>query len=419
VNELRRFAGAILYLGRGAAFSVWDNLSLAVLALALAVSLWLYVTERENPTEQRTFTNPIAIQFVNVADDLAVAGASAATVQIRVEASEAQFDDLTVDDLEATVDLGGLPAGQHSVPVEVDAPDRVNIVRISPATVDVSIEPRRSRDVPVRVELVGSPQTGFAAEEVSIEPQTATVTGAESLVALVDAVVAEVNVTGLRIDVSEDRVPLEPRDARDGAISRVSVSPQTAEVDIEIVQREFSSQFVVAPAVSGQPAAGYNVTAVTVEPRLVTVTGTLEVLQSIDSVAGISTEEISIADARATVRRTVQLNLPQGARLEGNPSIVVEVRVEPARGEFTFLVAPQVQNVGEGLAVTPAEPVAVTLAGDVPTLQQVTAQQIIVIADASGLGPGLHVLQVQVTPPPNTQVTRIEPGQLGVALNPR
>ncbi len=76
--------------------------------------------------------------------------------------------------------------------------------------------------------LVGSPQQGFAAVTATSDPQKATVTGPESLVALVDAAVAEVNLTGLRIDFT-DRVALEPRDARDGEISRVTVNPRPRE----------------------------------------------------------------------------------------------------------------------------------------------------------------------------------------------
>jgi YbbR domain-containing protein len=409
-----------LYLGRGAVTSVIGNFGLAALALALALSLWLYVSERENPTETRTFNNAVPITFVNVPNELAISQASATTVRLRIEAPEHEFDGLEVDDFEATVDLGGLSEGAATLPVEVAPPNRrVNIAGVTPGQVDVVLEPRRSRDVPVRVDLVGSPQTGFVATDASAEPETATVTGPESLVALVDNVVAEVNLTGARVDLTEDRVRLEPRDARGGAISRVIVSPDTASVDVDLEQRDFSSTFVVTPAVVGQPAHGFNVASVTVSPPLVTISGTLQVLQSIDAVHGVLTDEVSINDARDDVRRTVQLQLPQGARVDGDPMIEVTVVIVPSPGEFTFLVVPQILNVGDGLNATPAEPVAITLTGDVSVLEGLTAQSIVVTADASGLGAGLHVIPLQVTPPGNTTVSRVAPGELGVALTPR
>ena len=145
------------------------------------------------------------------------------------------------------------------------------------------------------------------------------------------------------------------------------------------------------------------------QPPLITVTGTLEVLQSIDAVRGVLTEEISIADARDDIRRTVQLQLPAGARLQGNPSIEVTVTIDPANGEFTFLVVPQIQNVGDGLVATPAEPVAVTLSGDVSVLQGLTAQNIVVTADASGLGAGLHVVPLEIAPPASSRAKTSRP----------
>jgi len=420
VNTLRRLPGALLYLGRGAVLSVAGNLSLAVLALALAFSLWLYVTERENPTTTRAFNNAIPITYVNVPNDLAISQASASNVSIRIEAPESEFDGLAVDDFEATVDLGGLSEGESSVPVDVTPLNgRVNVVLTTPAQVNVTLEPRRARDVPVRVELVGSPQTGFAAANTSVDPESATVTGPESLVALVDSVVAEVNLTGARVDLTEDRVPLEPRDARDGAISRLTVSPSTASVEVDLEQRDFSSAFVVTPVITGSPAPGFNVVDVSVQPAIVTISGSLEVLQSIDAVRGVLTEEISIADAREDVRRTVQLQLPQNARVQGDPPIEVAIDIEPAQGEFTFLVVPQITNVAPELVATPAEPVAVTLAGDVSVLQPLTAQSIVVTADAQGLEEGLRVVPLQVTPPGNTTVIRVEPGELGIALTRR
>jgi YbbR domain-containing protein len=224
--------------------------------------------------------------------------------------------------------------------------------------------------------------------------------------------------TGLRTDFT-DSVDLKPRDVRGGDISRVKVSPARAKVNVDIQQREFSQEVVVNPAIAGSPAPGYNVARINVEPRLVTVTGPLDVLQSIDAVKGISTEEISIADARADVVRLVQVALPPGARLQGSPAVKVTVSIKPARGEVSFSVVPQIRNVGAGLALTPVEPVLVTLSGELPALQALSPASIVVTADAQGLGPGLYALPLQITPPAGTTVTRTDPEQVGIALTER
>ncbi len=422
MSWIQRLPGALWFFARGAFTSVFGNLSLAVLSVALGASLWVFVTDRENPTEVQTFNGSIALKFVNVPNGLDVANASETTVRLRIEAPKNEISKLRPADFEASVNLGGFPSGQVTVPVDATSSNsRVHVLDVVPPRIDVTLESLRSKEVPVKVALIGEPQQGFAAVGQTPDPATATVSGPESLVALVDSVAAEVILTGVRADVSEDRVELKPRDARGGEISRVKVNPQLARVNVSIVQREFTRAFVVSPTVTGQPAAGYNVTGVSVDPGIVSVTGALDVLQSIDAVRGISTDEISIADARGDVVRTANLVLPAGARQQGAAGsapvpVRVTISVNPARGEQSFRVVPQVRNVAAGLVVTQPDAVTVTLAGDVPTLQAVTPESIAVIADAQGLAAGLHSIPMQITPPGGTTMVRSDPAELGIAL---
>jgi YbbR domain-containing protein len=225
-----------------------------------------------------------------------------------------------------------------------------------------------------------------------------------------------VNLAGQRVDVVEDRVRLEPRDARDGGISRVALAPETARVTVRLEQREYSLPFAVNPRVTGQPAAGYNVAGISVDPRLVTVTGPLEQLQSIDAVRGLETEEISISDARDDVLSAVEIELPDGVRIDGGPTVNVIIDIAPAQGVYTFRVIPDIRNADAGLLITPAGSIAITLSGDVPALDNLTAESIDASVDAADLGEGLHALPVSVAAPPGTAIVSIDPPELGVAI---
>ena len=82
MNWVQRLPGAIVFFARGAFTSVFGNLSLALLSIALAVTLWVYVTDRENPSEVQTFNGSIPVKFVNIPNGLDVANASETTVQL-------------------------------------------------------------------------------------------------------------------------------------------------------------------------------------------------------------------------------------------------------------------------------------------------------------------------------------------------
>jgi YbbR domain-containing protein len=186
-----------------------------------------------------------------------------------------------------------------------------------------------------------------------------------------------------------------------------------ARVSIKIEQKEFSLQFAVRPNITGDPAAGYAIEGLSVDPRLVTVIGPLDVLQPIDA---IGTAEISVSDARDDVIRTVALEVPDGAPVEGAPTARITIDIAPLQGEQSFTVTPTFLNVGSGLTVVPASDVVVTLSGSQPQLQAIDPATISVTVDLDRLGEGLHVVPVEVTAPSGTSVKRVEPGELGIAI---
>src|SRR5262245_20509155 len=117
MDWLRRLPHALTILARGLVTSIAGNVSLAILSVALALALWLFVTDAENPTERQTFNSAIEITFVNVPEGLAVANASANTVRIDIEAPENELDALRVTDFTAEANLGGFAPGKVTVPV--------------------------------------------------------------------------------------------------------------------------------------------------------------------------------------------------------------------------------------------------------------------------------------------------------------
>lgn len=422
IEFVRRLPRALLFLARAAVSSVLGNVSLAVLSAALGLSLWIFVTNRENPRQVQTFNSAIVVKFINVPKDLAIANVGANTVRIRVEATTSELSRLRASDFQATVNLGGFQRGNAAAAVDVEPPNGgVIVVDTSPATIDVTLDDLRTKQVPVNINLVGSPQQGYKAIESSesATPSTVTVSGAASLVASVEAAWADVNLTGRRVNLDHERIDLTPRDNSRRDVGLVTVDPSAAAISVQVQQQEFTKTIIVSPVISGSPAVGYNIAGVSANPALVQVTGPADVLASIDAVQGLATAVVAIDDSRADVVRTVAVVVPADVTIQGPSTVRVTVTIRPSRGEATFRVIPQVHNVGGGLALTVAGPITVTIAGDIPTLDALTPEAIAAVADAQGLGAGLHSLAVQVTAPAGTTVVSVEPPQVGIALTGR
>jgi YbbR domain-containing protein len=413
LSNLRRLV--TLVFGRGFG-SLRANLGLGILSLALAVTLWAFVTNEENPTQADCPAGDIPVETVNVPEGLSVAGLSDAAVSVRASAPQDICDRLTVQDFLAVADLSLAKAHENSLTLRVSSNrSQVKVILVSPSTVTVTLEPVTTKVVPVSVKLIGTPPLGYATVPGKTTPEQVEVTGAESLVALVREAVADVNVQGVRVPL-EQTFPLVPRDSRGGDIKGVTLNPGTAEVVLPIVQRQITQAYVVTPLLAGTPADGFNVTSISVEPQFAVITGTIEALQSLTTV---TTDQVDVDGAASDVVRAVKLQLPPGLTVAGGATVTVRVAVAPAHGEITLGLTPEVSGLGPGLRADLATTlVEVRVAGEIPVLRALSPSSLTAVVDASGLQAGQHALPVRVTAPPGVQVVGVVPATMIVTLSP-
>jgi YbbR domain-containing protein len=152
------------------------------------------------------------------------------------------------------------------------------------------------------------------------------------------------------------------------------------------------------------------VTNIAIEPATVTLVGSQAVLEGIISVA---TASIDITGATDDVVRQIALMVPPDLNVVGPNMVSVLVSIEPSSGNATFGVSPQWQNLGEGLSVrSRTSLVQVRLAGSLPLLQTVTAEQISVLVDVAGLGAGSYALEPTIQAPEGLSVVSTTPDTL-------
>ena len=407
--------GRLVTLAFGRGFgSLRANVGLGLLSLALAVSLWAFVTEEENPARTDLFPGSIPVETVNVPEGLAVASLSETAVGVRLSAPDDTWDDLTIEDFRAIVDLSAANARENTVTLRFSSERRrVEVVEVIPPRVTVILEPVSTKVVPVTVKLIGAPPLGYSTVPGRTTPEQVEVTGPESLVALVAEAVADVNVQGVRVSL-EQVFTLVPRDGRGGDIEGVNLKPDTVEVVLPVVQREITQVYVVMPLLRGAPSDGFNVTSVKVEPPFAVITGTIEALQSLTIVA---TDEVDLGGATSDVVRAAKLRLPSDLTVVGSDTVTVQVSIAPARGEVRLGITPTVQGVEPGMrADLTTTLVEVRVAGELPVLRALSPASLMAVVDVSGLEEGQHALPVQVTVPPGLRVVGVEPATVIVTL---
>lgn len=389
------------------------NLVWMLLSLVLSTGLWVYVTFTKNPEVTNPLPNiPIEIQE---APKALWVQPETTTVQVVVSAPSDVWQQLKPDKFHAVVDASKVTPGLQEVEVKVVANDpRVRVEGVEPAKVFLKVEPLRNKSVPVQVVTSGTVPPGYQPEAPRVTPDHITVSGPESAVNQVQSALVAINLDGVTRSIDQTFKPvLQGISSTDAA--RVSSTPDGVLVQIRIDQKLGYKTLPVSPTIVGNVALGYQIVGITVDPETVTLVGDP---QTLSQMTVVPTRPIDVNGADGDRAYDANLALPQTVAMDRSQTVVVRVLVSTLSGTKTFLVSPQVVNLGPGLTYTmnPGA-VNVTLAGPVPVLTRIQPTDIVVTVDAGGLVSGAQSsLVVQVKSPDLLKVVSVQPQRVTLAV---
>jgi YbbR domain-containing protein len=408
----------LLAILRPAWGSVRENSGLAALSVVLAFGLWIFVTDAENPDKTDRLPFSISVRPVNVSADVWVPE-EVGQVGVEVRVEENVFESLTKEDFEATVDLQGLAPNEVELTVDVQPlSERGNlrIVEIIPEKIRFRLAQLSSKEVPVDIEIKGSPPPEFSLPPADADPDVARVSGPHDSVQNVTKVVAPIDVEG-RTESFESAVRLEARDQLGHLVQEITVDPAFIDVNIEIEQESFSRALAVHPVVVGTARQGYFQVGVTVDPPVVTAFGPEAY---VDEAISISTQPVDIEDATGDVVRTVSLDLPPDVTVRGGGTVTVTVKITPVPGQQVFAVPVTAEGLGDGLSIIGSlPPVQVFLFGPLPDLLTLNTNDISATIDLTDKDAGTHKVKIDVTAPDGLEVRSVSPEEIDITLEQR
>ncbi|HOD06182.1 MAG TPA: CdaR family protein [Anaerolineaceae bacterium] len=369
-------------------------------AFLLALVLWIYAVTSTDPTESGTFGTPIPIEIIGQDPALIRMGELPTTLTLKLSAPRSIWGDLNNQPslIRAIVDLSGLEAGTHVLPVQVQIGARpAQIESYTPATVEITLENLMTRTLPVNLAIQGEPAVGYQAETPALSNDSVTITGPEALVNQVDQVQAVLDVNLLQQSIVRT-IPLKAVDATQSPVTGITLSPSEITVTQEITQRFGYRSVVVNVVVSGQVAQGYRLTNISVFPPAVTVFSADPSI--VDSLPGyVQTEALDLTNATDDLDMFLDLSLPDGLSVVGGQETVL-VRVGIAAIESSAAYSNMtVEVVGLSSTLKAAiapEQVTVIVAGPLPMLDQLTIDGIRVMVDVTGLTAGTYQLTPNV-----------------------
>jgi YbbR domain-containing protein len=382
-------------------------------SVALALVVWFVITDSQNEVIEERLGFGLSVQAVGASSDVDTAS-RIPTALITISGRRDEVEEAQPEDFVARIDLGGLAAGTHQLPISVTSLNpEIRVRAVSPPSVDVTLEAIVQRVVPVRVLVSNPPPLGFEVSEPILSTPTVIVSGLQRRVDLVDSVVANVDVAGATVDVNLP-VTVQPRTSSGAVAAEVQLEPATVTVLVPIEQAIFRREVAISPRLVGQVATGFRVLDVSVEPLTVVVVGSLEALEGADSA---STRAVLLTGVRNDVERVVAVIPPEGLALESELTVRVQVSVEAITVRSLIDVPVEVINVPEGLrAIAQPDVVRITLRGDAPVIAAVDGSLITVTADAIGLEPGTFTVSVRVGFSGEVEVANVLPEEVSVTL---
>ncbi len=375
------------------------NISPLLTALILAVIVWVSAVFASDPNEEQILNRPVQIEIIGQDPSVQIMGNVSRTVSLGLRAPASVWSTLNNDaqSVRAWVDLSNLGPGVHEVPVQVQiSPPLVRVISQDPQQLTITLDTIITKVYPVSLVVRGAAPVGYQIQTPQLNPTEVSVTGPETVISKVNEVRVTVDITNANQTIIRDETP-QFFDAQGQVLSGLTVSPDSVTVTQPITLLG-GYRYVIVRAVSqGQVVSGYRVTNIFVTPVGVVVFSSDPTL--VDKLPGyVETQPIDLDGKTDDFETLVDLNLPSGITVVGDPKVLVQVSIAAIESSLSISLTVEVIGLAPGLAASSVPPIVnVILSGPVPTLNNMGPTDVRVVADLSGYDVGTYQITPTVT----------------------
>lgn len=402
-----------------------NNLIVKILAVVLALMLWMVVNQERIFVKETPIATPdtiskeinrVPITGYLTDDDLVILDMEK-SIDLVLRGKRELLAAVTPTSYEVFVELAGYGEGKHSVPIKTKGFPAGVEVELRPAMIDVTIEAKLAKEMAVMVETVGTPRSAYTLETPTISPTHIQVKAARSQLEKIAVAKVFVNVDDA-ISNLKRQAGVKILDA-DGNDISAEIIPTTVEVNVPITPPSVTVD--VQPTFTGDVPSGYAIAKVETNVNEVTVFGPPEVVEqikeyrlpAIDLGALTSTQSLSIPllDADIDIGGIVDI-LPKEVTVT---ITIVPSQVLPIPGQPILVQG--LSNDDQITFVTPPGGMLdLTLEGAPEILQGITSTSVRASINVNGLPHGEYEIPIDWVIPTYTKLTKDIPNTVKVIL---
>lgn len=394
--------------------SLTNNIGLKFLAVLIALVLWLAIVNVNDPEKTITVSNiPISVtnESAITSRDMVYNVKSEQYLNITVSGKRSIVSNLSAEDFRATASLKEL-SKVNSIPVDVTTKNaslgrKITIVKQSAQTILVDVENVEEKDfTDLVVEYTGKVADGYVAGLSSMSTDEVTVKAPTSIIDKIKKVAVRCSLDGTNTNISK-KCPVILYDKNDKEIKsdEIELSDKKIRVNVNVLRAKQVPISTINKDELGKPADGYVVDDVILSSDSITVYGSEESLDGIESLD--IQDDIDVSDAKGDVTQNIDVTgkLPKGLSVSGESTITVKVLIKKLITRTFEYDASEVSlnDLSSDLDVQlVTKKVKVTLQGEEEVISQLTKDDMAISADLGKVKEGTTTVHVDVAVPDNT-----------------
>lgn len=368
-----------------------NKLTSVLLSVAVAFGLWLYVVTVVSPESTNTVHNIPVVQdgeAVLQERNLMITAQSSTRVALDLSGNRTDLNKVDSNNITVKIDLSKITEPGEKIPLPYThsfpgnvASNAIVVESKHPEYIYVTVEERRTKEVPVEVKWVGASPDGFMTDRENriLDYPYVTVVGPASVADLIEKAVIEVDLNEQRESISQSyRYTLCDKNDKPVNAQLIATNVEEVHLDVKIqLIREVSLQVEI---LYGGGATKDNTT-VNIDPQTIRLSGSEAVLEELGDTITLGKIDLSTIDKSQSL--SFPITLPEGVT---NLSNITEAAVAVqfsglATKEFTVDNITAI-NVPEGMtADIITEKLSVIMRGPSADLAKLTEKDIFIEVD--------------------------------------
>ena len=379
-----------------------------VVSLFISLVLWTYVTQQDNSTIARTFSN-VNVEFTGEDElenaGLAIANVDTDEVSVTLRGSRRVMGRLDSSKIAAVIDVGSITrTGEMKwayylkyTGIGTDN-NNISVVSRNPETISFSISELKSKTVDVKAEFTGTTAYGYYAKDPVVEPTSINISGSSYVLQNIAGVKAYIYGTDessdLKETISVDSDQFVVLDVNGDEIDKSSLMFSVDHVDVSV---PIGTTKMVPLTLNIEDTAGLTKDdcTVSIDPSQVEVTGDPEVLNALDS---ISLGSFSLEGLGESYEQNYDITYPDGVTSVDNVTQAkVKIKVQGMEAREFTVTDITCDNVPDNMIAEPVGNLTILLRGSPDDLESVSEANLHAVADLANVSHEQGSVTVPVT----------------------